>query len=103
AAFAQSCSAILGSAHGSANYSVAYYGEIIKQGLVGANPMLFAEGVPNASSAHLSLMLGVKGACQTLIGTRTAALDALRLASLRIASGAWERAVVGASEEHSDI
>jgi 3-oxoacyl-[acyl-carrier-protein] synthase II len=102
-AFANECSAILGSAHGSANYSVAYYGEIIKQGLVGANPMLFAEGVPNASSAHLSLMLGVKGACQTLIGTRTAALDALRLASLRIASGAWERAVVGASEEHSDI
>jgi 3-oxoacyl-[acyl-carrier-protein] synthase II len=102
-AFANECSAILGSAHGSANYSVAYYGEIIKQGLVGANPMLFAEGVPNASSAHLSLMLGVKGACQTIIGTRTAALDALRLASLRIASGAWERAVVGASEEHSDI
>jgi len=73
------------SAHGSANYSVAYYSEIIKQGLVGANPMLFAEGVPNASSAHLSLMLGVKGACQTIIGTRTAGLDALRLAALRIA------------------
>jgi 3-oxoacyl-[acyl-carrier-protein] synthase II len=102
-AFAQDCSAILGSAHGSANYSVAYYSEIIKQGLVGANPMLFAEGVPNASSAHLSLMLGVKGACQTIIGTRTAGLDALRLASLRIAEGSWERAVIGAAEEHSDV
>jgi 3-oxoacyl-[acyl-carrier-protein] synthase II len=103
AAFAQQCSAILGSAHGSANYSVAYYSEIIKQGLVGANPMLFAEGVPNASSAHLSLMLGVKGACQTIIGTRTAGLDALRLAALRIAEGSWERAVIGAAEEHSDV
>lgn len=101
--FAQSCSAILGSAHGSASYSVAYYSEIIKQGLVGANPMLFAEGVPNASSAHLSLMLGVKGACQTIIGTRTAGLDALRLAALRIAEGSWERAVIGAAEEHSDV
>jgi len=102
-AFAAECGAILGSAHGSATYSVAYYGEIIKQGLVGANPMLFAEGVPNASSAHLSLMLGIKGACQTIIGTRTAGLDALRLAALRIAEGSWERAVVGAAEEHSPV
>jgi 3-oxoacyl-[acyl-carrier-protein] synthase II len=101
--FAQSCSAILGSAHGSANYSVTYYSEIIKQGLIGANPMLFAEGVPNASSAHLSLMLGVKGACQTIIGTRTAGLDALRLAALRIAEGSWDRALIGAAEEHSDV
>jgi 3-oxoacyl-[acyl-carrier-protein] synthase II len=103
AAFAQSASAILGSTHGSAGYSVSYYGEIVKQGLVGANPMLFAEGVPNAASAHLSLMLAVKGACQTIIGTRTAGLDALRLAALRIASGAWDRAIVGAAEEYCEL
>jgi 3-oxoacyl-[acyl-carrier-protein] synthase II len=102
-AFANQCSGILGSTHGSANYSLAYYGEIIKQGIAGANPMLFAEGVPNACSAHLSLMLSVKGACQTIIGTRTAGLDALRLAALRIASGAWDRAIVGAAEEYNDV
>jgi 3-oxoacyl-[acyl-carrier-protein] synthase II len=102
-AFADECGAILGSSHGSANYSVAYYSEIITQGLIGANPMLFAEGVPNACSAHLSLMLGVKGACQTIIGTRTSGLDALRLASMRIAQGQWDRAIVGAAEEYSDI
>jgi 3-oxoacyl-(acyl-carrier-protein) synthase len=102
-AFAQTCGAILGSTHGSAHYSLSYYGEIIRQGLVGANPMLFAEGVPNACSAHLSLMLAVKGACQTVIGTRTAALDALRLASLRIAAGDWDRAIVAAAEEYCDV
>jgi len=48
-------------------------------------------------------MLGIKGACQTIIGTRTAGLDALRLAALRIAEGSWERAVVGAAEEHSPV
>jgi 3-oxoacyl-[acyl-carrier-protein] synthase II len=80
-----------------------YYGEIIKQGIIGANPMLFAEGVPNACSAHLSLMLGVKGACQTIIGTRTAGVDALRLAALRIAGGDWDRAIVAAAEEHCDV
>jgi 3-oxoacyl-[acyl-carrier-protein] synthase II len=65
--------------------------------------MLFAEGVPNACSAHLSLMLGVKGACQTIIGTRTAGLDALRLAALRIAGGDWDRVIVAAAEEYCDI
>jgi 3-oxoacyl-[acyl-carrier-protein] synthase II len=102
-AFAARCSAILGSTHGSTNYSLAYYNEIIRQGLVGANPMLFAEGVPNACSAHLSLMLSVKGACQTIIGTRTAGLDALRLAAARIANGEWDRAIVGAAEEYAEL
>jgi 3-oxoacyl-[acyl-carrier-protein] synthase II len=101
--FARDCCAILGSTHGSTNYSLAYYGEIVKQGLVGANPMLFAEGVPNACSAHLSLMLGVKGACQTIIGTRTAGLDALRLAALRIANGDCDRVVVAAGEEYNSV
>lgn len=98
--FAESCAAILGSMHGSSDYCHQYYGEIVRHGLVGANPMLFAEGVPNAAAAHLSLMLSLKGPCQTIIGTRTAGLDALRLAALRIASGQWERAIVGAGEEY---
>jgi hypothetical protein len=65
--------------------------------------MLFAEGVPNAAAAHLSLMLSLKGPCQTIIGTRTAGLDAIRLAAARIASGAWDRAIVGAAEEYSPV
>src|SRR5437660_905020 len=65
--------------------------------------MLFAEGVPNAAAAHLSLMLSLKGPCQTVIGTRTAGLDALRLAATRIAAGEWDRAVVGAAEEYSKV
>ncbi len=101
--FASGCGAILASQHGSTNYSVGYYREIVKQGLIAANPMLFAEGVPNACSAHLSLMLSIKGACQTIIGTRTSGLDALRLASLRIKTGAWDRAIVAAAEEHCDV
>jgi 3-oxoacyl-[acyl-carrier-protein] synthase II len=63
--------------------------------------MLFAEGVPNAAAAHLSLMMQLKGACQTIIGTRTAGLDALRLAAMRIGAGTWDRAVVSAGEEFS--
>lgn len=102
-AFFEPCAALLGTAHGGSNYCASYYSEIVKGGMMAANPMLFAEGVPNAAAAHLSLMLSLKGACQTVIGSRTAGLDALRLASLRIAGGQWDRAVVGAAEEFHDL
>lgn len=99
----ESASALLGSMHGSTDFSATYYREIVRQGLTGANPVLFAEAVPNSGAAHLSLMLGLKGACQSLIGARTAGLDALHLASLRIRSGQWNCAIIGAAEEYNDI
>lgn len=92
-------SAVLGSMHGSACFCYDYYSQIVKDGALAANPVLFAEGVPNAAAAHLSTTLGVKGACQTIIGTRTAGLDALALAALRVRSGAVERVIVVAAEE----
>jgi 3-oxoacyl-[acyl-carrier-protein] synthase II len=98
-AFTATCSAILGSTHGSANYSLDYYKQIVADGIPAANPSLFAEGVPTAAAAHLSLMMSLKGACQTIIGSRSAGLDALRLAAERVAQGRWERAVVSAGEE----
>jgi 3-oxoacyl-(acyl-carrier-protein) synthase len=101
--YGDTTSVILGSAHGSADFSATYYSEIVKQGLIGANPVLFAEGVPNSAAAHLSLMLALKGGCQTIIGSRTSGLDALHLAALRIRSGQWDRAIVGAGEEYNAI
>ncbi|MBB6430175.1 beta-ketoacyl-[acyl-carrier-protein] synthase family protein [Algisphaera agarilytica] len=102
-AFTANCSAILGTAHGSTHYSYDYYRGIVDDGLNTANPMLFAEGVPNAGAAHLSMSFKLRGACQSIIGSRTAGLDALRLASLRIAEGQWDRAVVCAGEEHDEL
>src|SRR5690606_1406844 len=72
AAFCNDCEAALGTAHGSPGYAEAYYREIVESGPEAANPMLFAEGVPNAGAAQLSIALGVRGACQTILGTRTA-------------------------------
>lgn len=103
ASFAETCGAVLGTAHASTNYCEQYYGQIVREGIAAANPMLFAEGVPNGAAAHLSLMLSLKGPCQTVIGSRTAGLDALRLAAARIASGEWERAIVGAADEFSPV
>lgn len=95
--------AVTGSMHGSAKFSEDYYRQIVEEGVDFANPLLFAEGVPNAGSAHLSMMLRLTGPCLTMIGGRTAGLDSLGLAATRIATGEWDAAVVGAAEEHCDL
>jgi 3-oxoacyl-[acyl-carrier-protein] synthase II len=102
-AFAADCAAVLGTLHGSVNYSTDYYRQIIRDGVIAANPMLFAESVPNAGAAQLSLMLSLKSACQSVIGSRTAGLDAIALAAARIRTGQWQRAIVGAGEEFSEL
>ena len=95
--------AMLGTTHGAVNFCHEYYQQIVRDGVLAANPVLFAEGVPNVGAAQLSLMLGLKQSCQSIIGTRTAGLDALRLAWLRIAAGQADRIIVGAGEEDSPL
>jgi 3-oxoacyl-[acyl-carrier-protein] synthase II len=97
------CSAILGTMHGSPAYCEQYYRQIVDEGMAAANPVLFAEGVPNAAAAHLSMGLGLRGGCQTLIGTRTAGLEALILAGMRVREGRISRCVVVAAEEYSEV
>jgi 3-oxoacyl-[acyl-carrier-protein] synthase II len=101
--FALSCGAILGTTHGPAGYSEAYYRQVVREGMSAANPLLFAEGVPNVGSAQLSLALGLKGGTQTVIGSRTAGLEALCLAFYRIAGSECDRLIVGAAEERSEL
>lgn len=99
--FSQTCGSILGSSHGSSEYAEQYYSQVVEEGIASANPVMFAEGVPNVGTAHISLMLGLKGPAQTIIGSRTAGLDALSLAAIRIRQGEWERAIVGGADEYS--
>ena len=101
--FGEKTAALLASTGGSGSYCIDYYRPLVAEGLLAANPMLFAEGVPNAAAAHLSMTFGLTGPCQTFIGTVTAGLDALRLAALRIQSGEWQRAVVCVGEEYHPL
>jgi len=82
--------AVLGSTHGSSNHSKQYYDRSSPRMAAATRPL--RRGRPNAGAAQLSLMLSLKGACQTVIGTRTAGLDALALAR-RIRGGVWDRAM----------
>ncbi|MEM1445044.1 MAG: beta-ketoacyl synthase N-terminal-like domain-containing protein [Planctomycetota bacterium] len=90
---------LVASANGSASYALDYYKPLVEEGYRTANPLLFAEGVPNAASAHLSMFLKLHGPSQSIIGTHTSGLDALALATLRIATGRWTTALVCIAEE----
>jgi 3-oxoacyl-[acyl-carrier-protein] synthase II len=88
---------------GAADFTERYYRDLIRSGIDLANPMLFAESVPNIGSAQCSLAFGIRAPTISVIGRRTAALEALLLAQARIATGEWERAIVVASEEAHPI
>ncbi len=95
--------AILGTTHGSSPFCEQYYTQLVREGINAANPVLFAEGVPNAAAAHLSMTFGIRGGCQTIIGTPSAGLDALAIAALRIGQGRADCVVVSAAEEYSTV
>lgn len=90
--------------HGAADFTDRYYRDLIQAGIDLANPLLFAESVPNIGSGHLSLGLGITAPSASVIGTRTAGFEALALARARLRSGGWRRAlVVAADESHATI
>lgn len=88
---------------GAVDFTERYYRDLLESGIDLANPMLFAESVPNIGSAQVSLAFGVRAPCISVIGRRTAGLEAMALACARIRTGAWERAIVVAAEEASPI
>lgn len=88
---------------GAVDFTERYYRDLLDSGIDLANPMLFAESVPNIGSAQVSLAFGVRAPCISVIGRRTAGLEAMALACARIRTGAWERAIVVAAEEASPI
>ena len=88
---------------GAVDFTERYYRDLLQSGIDLANPMLFAESVPNIGSAQVSLAFGVRAPCISVIGRRTAGIEAMALACARIRTGAWDRAIVVAAEEASPI
>jgi 3-oxoacyl-[acyl-carrier-protein] synthase II len=84
---------------GAADFTERYYRDLIRSGIDLANPMLFAESVPNIGSAQCSLAFGIEAPTLSVIGRRTAGIEALWLAEAKIRSQEWRRAIVVAAEE----
>jgi 3-oxoacyl-[acyl-carrier-protein] synthase II len=88
---------------GAADFTERYYRDLVRSGLDLANPMLFAESVPNIGSAQCSLAFGITAPSLSVIGRRTAGLEAMLLAHARLTSGEWSRAIIVAAEEEHPI
>lgn len=85
--------------HGALAFTEQYYRDLFRSGIDLANPMLFAESVPNIGSAHLSLGYGIQAASVSAVGSRAGGLQAIALAMARIRAGEWDRALVVAADE----
>jgi 3-oxoacyl-[acyl-carrier-protein] synthase II len=85
--------------HGAIGFTESYYRDLFRSGIDLANPMLFAESVPNIGSAHVSLGFGIRAASLSVVGSRAGGFQAIALADARIRSGSWSRALGVAAEE----
>src|SRR5262249_32452547 len=70
---------------------------------LGASPMLFSEGVPNALAGHAARLLRILGPGHMLGGGSDCGLRGLAVARDLLESGRARRVLVGAAEEWSEI
>ena len=100
---AQRPACLVASANGSSSYAYDYYKLLVDEGYKSANPLMFAEGVPNAPAAHVSMCHKLQGPSQSIIGTHTSGLDAIAIAIASIQTGRWTTAVVCMAEEDHNV
>jgi 3-oxoacyl-(acyl-carrier-protein) synthase len=94
---------LVASTLGAANFSYRLWQELVKSGPLGASPMLFSEGVPNALVGHAARLLRLLAAGHMIGGGNGCGLRALAVARDLLECGRARRALVGASEEWSEL
>jgi len=94
---------LVASTLGAANFSYRLWQELVKSGPLGASPMLFSEGVPNALAGHAARLLRLLAAGHMIGGGNGCGLRALAVARDLLECGRARRALVGAAEEWSEL
>lgn len=84
-------------------HSRRFFQGILEQGQRFASPALFPETVFNSPLSHLASILGVKGACYTVVGDNAAWATALNVASTWLRLGEVESVLVIGAEELDPI
>ncbi|MBU0701896.1 beta-ketoacyl-[acyl-carrier-protein] synthase family protein [bacterium] len=79
------------------------YQSLIEKGPSGVDPLLFQETVFNAPVSNLSILMGIKGPCIALPLGPASGSYALHFALNYLCSGRVNCAVVGASDEHTEM
>jgi len=88
---------------GSANVSYRLWQELIRSGPLGASPVHFSEGVPNAVAGHVGHSLRVLGPGHMIGGRGDCGLRGLALARDLLERRRVRRVVVGAAEEFTEL
>jgi 3-oxoacyl-[acyl-carrier-protein] synthase III len=84
---------------GSIRFSRAFYERMLAKGRAQAAPAVFPETVYNSPVSHVAGLLGVEGACYSLMGDEAAWVEALRVAQVWLALGTADAVLVLAGEE----
>lgn len=88
---------------GCLSYSRRFFQGTLEQGQRFASPALFPETVFNSPLSHVASVLGVKGACYSVVGDETAWATALRVAATWLEVGEAEKVLVIGAEELDPI
>ena len=84
---------------GSIILSRKFFAGSLQNGRQYASPALFPETVYNSPVSHLAALLGIRGACYTVVGDETALVDALRVAQTWFSRDAVDQVLLLAGEE----
>jgi hypothetical protein len=84
---------------GSIAFSRRFYERVLDKGRAQAAPVVFPETVYNSPVSHVASLLGIGGACYTLVGDESAWVEALRVAQTWLACGTADAVLVLGGEE----
>jgi hypothetical protein len=84
---------------GSIRFTRQFYERLLARGRAQAAPAVFPETGYNSPVSHVASLLGIEGACYTLVGDETAWVEALRVAQVWLARGIAEAVLVLGGEE----
>jgi 3-oxoacyl-(acyl-carrier-protein) synthase len=94
---------IQGITHGALNYTQAFHGALIKEGVDSISPILFSDSTLNAPASNASIYLGINGPVHTLAGGSDAAIKAIILACQLLDDGIVDRSLVVCAEELNEL
>lgn len=98
-AVAESTGVVFATGYGPVTSVLRFHEGVVRSGITGANPSLFANTVVNAAAGHVAMLHRFRGYTATIANGGTSSVLALQLAARVIARGAAERIMVVVADE----
>ncbi|MEV3932943.1 MULTISPECIES: beta-ketoacyl-[acyl-carrier-protein] synthase family protein [unclassified Streptomyces] len=96
---AESTGIVFATGYGPVTSVLRFHEGVLRQGITGANPSLFANTVVNAAAGHVAMLHRYRGYTATIANGGTSSVLALHLAARVIARGAADRIMVVIADE----